>query len=216
MLFRSDHDSLGSDHPESNARAATRIAERLSHGGEWAGGPRSRRGHRVDGDDEDGGYWLSIALPSVRRAEPSAGEPVLLVDGVGAPAVRVTSLLDDATVADAARERTALIARAITRAAAKYVVTKAVKDKNGAVAGSIANLGASLLERADVRSWHVLPHEVTLLRVHAPAGQHRLQFASGAGQDPIELGPVTVRAGAIVIVPVRLWLDHTTRVIAAR
>lgn len=216
FLGESDHDSLASDHRESKTGVAARIAARLSHGGEWSGGPRARGRHHGDDDEEEGGYWLSIAFPSVRRTASPADETIVLVDGASVPSVRVTSLLDDATVADAGRERTALIARAITRAAAKYVVTKAVKDKKGGVAGSIANIGASLLERADVRSWHVLPHEITLVRMHAPAGQHRLQLASGSGRDPIEIGPVAVRAGMVSIAAVRLWRDPSARTIAER
>lgn len=167
---------------------------------------RPRRGHDRDGDDDDdGGYWLSVALSSVRRAERVAGEPMLLVDGATVASVRVAALLDEATIADEGRERTALLARAVARAAAKYVVTKAVRDKKGEVAGSIANIGASLLERADNRSWHLLPQEITLLRVHAPAGQRQLQLAIGSEERRIELGPVSVRAGMVSITAVRLW-----------
>jgi len=170
------------------------------------------RGHDRDGDDDDdSGYWLSVAFPSVRRAERAAGEPMLLVDGVNVVNARVASLLDDATVADAGRERTALLARAVARAAAKYVVTKAVKDKKGEVAGSIANIGASLLERADIRSWHLLPQEITLLRAHTPAGQRQLQLAIGSEASRIEIGPVNVRAGMVTIAAVRLWRDPATR-----
>lgn len=167
---------------------------------------RPRRGHDRDGDDDDdGGYWLSVALSSVRRAERVVGEPMLLVDGATVASVRVAALLDEATIADEGRERTALLARAVARAAAKYVVTKAVRDKKGEVAGSIANMGASLLERADNRSWHLLPQEITLLRVHAPAGQRQLQVAIGSEERRIELGPVSVRAGMVSITAVRLW-----------
>lgn len=161
-----------------------------------------------DGDDDDGGsrsYRLSVAFPAVRRAVRAAGEPVLLVDGTPVTTVRVASLLDDAALADEGRERAALLARAVARAAAKYVVIKAVKDKTGAVAGSIANIGASLLERADIRSWHLLPQEITLLRVRAAPGQRQLQLAIGREASRVELGPVTVRAGMVTIAAVRLW-----------
>ena len=170
-------------------------------------GPRRpRRGRDRDDDvDDDGGYWLSVAFSSVRRAERVTGEPMLLVDGATLANVRVAALLDEATIADEGRERSALLARAVARAAAKYVVTKAVRDKKGEVAGSIANIGASLLERADIRSWHLLPQDITLLRVHAPAGRRQLQLAIGSEARRIELGPVNVRAGMISIAAVRLW-----------
>ena len=56
-------------------------------------------------------------------------------------------------------------------------------SKKGEVAGTIANVGASLLERADIRSWHLLPQEITLMRVRASAGVHNLQvYANAADQ----------------------------------
>ena len=222
FLGDSDRDSMRTGDHEWNPTAASRIAERLSRG--IAGSLSSQRGPhgrrrgqgRNDDDERNGGYWLSVAFPSVRRAERAANEPVVLVDGATVANARVVSVLDDATMADEGRERVALLTRAIVRAVAKYVVTKAVKDNTGDVAGSIANVAASMLERADVRSWHVLPQEITLVRVHAAAGQRQLQLALGSETNPIELGPVTVRAGTVTIATVRVWQDPVTRVIAAR
>jgi hypothetical protein len=125
--------------------------------------------------------------------------------------------LDDAASADERRERADLLARAVMRAAAKYAITKAVKDEKGEVAGRIANIGASLLERADVRSWHLLPQEIALVRVRAPTGQHQLQLAIG-GPDAsrVELGPINVRPGLTTITAVRLWREPTMAQIATR
>ncbi|MEO8623006.1 MAG: hypothetical protein ABI625_18170 [bacterium] len=215
FLGDADRDSLRATDHESNSNRASRIAERIARGEDGPRGPHRRRPDNDDDDDEDG-YWLSVSFPSVRRGDPSIGEATLLVDGASVTNARMVSLLDDAVVADEGRERTALLARAIARAAAKYVVTKAVKDNKGDVAGSIANIGASLLERADVRSWHLLPQEITLLRVHAAAGQRQLQLALGGDATRIDIGPVNVRAGMVTIAAVRLWRDPATRVIAAR
>ncbi len=172
------------------------------------GGPRHGRDHeyaRHEGDDDDDGYWLSVALPSVRRSPRSAGGTTMFVDGASAVALRVSTLVDDAVTADEQRERASFLTRATARAAAKYVIAKAVKDKKGEVAGSIANIGASLLERADIRSWHLLPQEVSLLRVRMPAGQHSLQVAVGAESARVDVGTVSVRAGLTTIAAVRLW-----------
>ena len=213
FLGDSDRDSLRAGNREPNSHLASRIAERLAREVNASRGTHrsehvSRhppRGQDGDDDDGDGGYWLSVSVSSVRRTARVAGEPLLLVDGASVAGARVASLLDDATAADEGRERTGMLARAIARAAAKYVVTKAVQHGKGDVAGSIANIGASVLERADVRSWHLLPQEITLLRVHAPAGRRRLQLVTNAGALPIELGPVIVRAGMVTITAVRVW-----------
>jgi hypothetical protein len=183
------------------------------------GGPRYGRGHesaRRDGDDDDDGYWLSVALPSVRRSHRSAGEPTMFVDGASAVTWRMNTLLDDAVTADEQRERVSLLMRATARAAAKYVIAKAVKDKKGEVAGSIANIGASLMERADIRSWHLLPQEISLLRVRVPAGQHSLQVAIGTDSARVDVGAVSVRAGLTTIAAVRLWKEPAPPLIAAK
>ena len=132
----------------------------------------------------------------------------MVVDGESVRAVSVTSLLDDAAGADEGRERAGVIARATARAAAKYAVTKAVKDKKGNVAGTMAHIGASLMERADIRSWHVLPQTVTLLRVRVSAGLHQVQLEVGEGLPSVDLGQVVVRSGAVVIASTRMWNEN--------
>jgi hypothetical protein len=185
------------------------------------GGPRHGRGHeyarREDHDDNgDDGYWLSVALPSVRRSHRSAGEPTIVVDGTSAATSRMSMLLDDAVTADEQRERASFLTRATARAAAKYVITKAVKDKKGEVAGSLANIGASLMERADIRSWHLLPQEISLLRVRVPAGQHNVAIAVGESGGRVDVGAVSVRAGLTTIAAVRLWNEPAPPLIAIK
>jgi hypothetical protein len=164
--------------------------------------------HRHHDDDDD--YHLTVAFPSLRRsARPWGGDVRLAVDGAAVNGVTASAVIDDASEVDARRERLALASRAVARAATKYVVTKAIKDKKGEVAGQIANFGASLLERADVRSWHVLPQAITLVRVRVPTGTRavRIDVGEGWAVRTVDVGTVAVRAGALTIVPVRLWRD---------
>jgi len=217
LLGESDRDSVERKERGRNAVSIAAAAERMSRssGAESAPvvGGSPGRPHR-DHDDDDG-YWLRVAFPSIRKAARVRGEPTIVVDGGAARGARIASVLDDAVSADEDRDRAALIGRAVARAAAKYALTKAVKDKKGEVAGSIANFGASLLERADIRSWHVLPQEITLLRVRVPAGQRQLQVDLGDGLDRVELGAVTVRAGQATIVSVRIWKEGAPNLIAS-
>ncbi|NUP70517.1 MAG: hypothetical protein HOQ17_13430 [Gemmatimonadaceae bacterium] len=151
-----------------------------------------------------------MAFPSLRRSlRPWGGDVRLAVDGTAVDGVTMSAVVDDASEVDARRERVALATRAVARAATKYVVTKAVKDKKGEVAGKIANFSASLLERADVRSWHVLPQTVTLARVRVPAGTRAVRIDVGEGWSvrTVDVGTAFVRAGTLTIVPVRLWRD---------
>ena len=227
-----DRDSLRQD-GDSRRRATGRIAERITGGerrqaragsasavasayglGTYAP-PRHRR---HDHDDDDDGYHLTVAFPLLRRsAHPWGGDVRLAVDDAAVAGMTVSSVVDEASEVDARRERVALATRALARAATKYVVTKAIKDKKGEVAGSIANFGASLLERADVRSWHLLPQEVSIVRVRVPAGTRavRVQVGEGWAVRTVELGNVVVRRGELTIVPVRLWRDPPPAAVVA-
>ena len=163
---------------------------------------------RHSSGDDGNDYHLTIAFPALRRsARPWGGSPRLAVDGDTLGRVGVVSVVDDASAADEHRERSSIVARAVARAAVKYAVAKAIKDKQGEVAGTLANLGASLLERADVRSWHLLPQEITLVRMRLPAGARvvRLRIGEGSATRTVELGTIVVHAGTVSVAPVRLW-----------
>jgi hypothetical protein len=60
-----------------------------------------------------------------------------------------------------------------------------------------------------VRSWHLLPQEVELLRARVPAGTRsiRVEVEGDGPRRIIELGTVTMRSRALTIVPVRLWRE---------
>jgi hypothetical protein len=219
-LGDSDRDSLGQSN-ESRERAASRIARTA---GTWGGGDirqSSAGASRIDalpmyftrrrhhGDDDDG-HYLSIAFPSIRRsARPWGGAVTVAADGRPAVAGQLVAEIDDASAADERRERVAVATRAIARAAAKYAVTKVVRDKKGETAGTIAEIAASLLERADVRSWHLLPRELTLARLRLAAGARRVRLVIGRDGETrvVDLGTVTIAGGTVTIVPVRLWSD---------
>jgi hypothetical protein len=186
-----------------------------------AGGADSARVDRRRHRDDDGGYWLAVAFPALRRGGRPLRETMRVsADGVAVDGMRIASVLDDAAAVDERRDRVATMARAVARASAKYAITKAVKDKKGETAGTLANMGASLLERADVRSWHLLPQEVQLVRLTVPAGTRSLSVelpCEGGATRVVELGQVVVHAGQLTILPYRLWRDApSVPVVASR
>ena len=171
---------------------------------------RARRRHDKQHNDDDD-YWIAVAFPTLRRSSRQWGSAARLrVEDGAADAVRITSVVDDAASADERRDRLAMLARATARAGAKYALAKAVKDKKGDAAGTLANYGASLLERADVRAWHLLPQEVQLYRTRMAAGTHvvRLEVSEGGVTRTVDLGTVMVRPGRVTIAPFRLWKEH--------
>ena len=212
-----DSDEVADDGsaPAADPRRTTNASAVLGPDGTFAAdsarSPRHGRRHRHD-DDAD--YWIAIAFPALRASARGWGTAAQLdADGTGRETVRIAAVVDDAANADERRDRLAMLARATARAGAKYALSKAVKDKKGESAGTLANYGASLLERADVRSWHLLPQTVELLRARMPAGAHtvRVKLTDGASARTIELGTVVVRAGTLTILPYRVWRDDDAR-----
>jgi hypothetical protein len=171
----------------------------------------SSRHRDHDHDDE---HYLSIAFPVLRRsARPWGGAVTVMADDRPATPGQLVADVDAASASDERRERAAVATRAIARAAAKYAVAKAVRDKKGETAGTIAELAGALLERADVRSWHLLPRELTLARVRLPAGARRVRLSIGRDGETrtVDLGTVAIAGGGVTIVPVRLWTDPSAR-----
>ncbi|MEO6528061.1 MAG: hypothetical protein ABIP93_15680 [Gemmatimonadaceae bacterium] len=223
VYYGGDDDDSSHRRHEGREHPAARIAHRIGQPGDPRRGPAGpsseitanddttrARNRRADHADDDG-YWLAVAFSALRRSARPWRESVRLdTTGVLGEAVRIVGVIDDAATVDERRARAAMLIRATARASTKYVVTKAVRDKKGETAGRLSNFGASLLERADVRSWHLLPQEVQLFRARMPAGLRtlRLEVADGSGARVVEIGPVTVRAGAVTIVPQRLWSDR--------
>lgn len=164
------------------------------------------RSDRHDTTRADVARYVTIAYPELRRAPP-ASDVLAVVVGDAPPLPAASASVDDAADADARRERTAVAARGAARAVAKAAVTQLIADKKGELAGDIASAGAALLERSDVRSWHLLPQRVALVRVRVRAGTQTVRLAVGTvpAARMVDLGTVTVKPGALTIVTKRLW-----------
>jgi hypothetical protein len=169
----------------------------------------SKHGYRQDYDDDgDDIRRLSIAFPVLRRTTLTwPGTLHLTADSSVTTVASISASVDDASGVDERRARLAIITRAVARAATKYAVAKAVEDKKGELASTIAELGGNLLERSDIRSWHVLPQELELIRLRVPSGARNLilEVGSGSSLKRLRIPSVQVQAGTVSIVPVRLW-----------
>lgn len=152
--------------------------------------------------------------------------PVLADEGRAPRPVRVRAgdVADDTFVrfdvaADARGDfdasRGTMIARTMLRAASKVALSSAAKDAvekkdevAGQVVGVLANLGTALTERADTRCWHLLPGEVSMLRLRLPAGTHDLTLevdgAAGSSSN-VSLGSVDIVPGRTTFVTHRIW-----------
>lgn len=181
----------------------------LEPAGERLGGRvRAVADDRRRGEDDD-------RLPYVMRLAWAAYRPLperprasiaLEVDGRTGEAARLPLDLSAGVMADEADGRAWAIARAVARAWTKLAIARAIEEEAGEeneavgrILGAVANAGAVFLERADTRSWALVPDRVEILRIDLPPGEHALALRSSSGAA-LDLGTVRVAEGATTVV----------------
>jgi len=170
--------------------------QRVSHDSE-ADGERQC----VEKDDDELPYLLKVAWPVYREGTRTQPARLIAHDTVPFP---VRADVSRGVVADFERERALIVARTIARGTAKLALTKgaenSLEEKHeaaGMLIGLLGNIGNVLLERADTRSWHLLPAGISIARVTLPPGEHELNVQIGPRTVP--LGDVTLDAGRVRI-----------------
>ena len=108
-----------------------------------------------------------------------------------------------------------ILIKAVARTALKYELARGIEkevDKKNEILGEIAfltaNAAAALFERADTRSWHLLPDELSVVRLRLPPGTHPLTLEVETGEGDtrlIDLGDVNVRDGSVHVLSARVW-----------
>lgn len=179
---------------------------------------RRAQEHETDDDDDelaaDAERWVRIAVPTLRRA-PSIPErpPELLVDGRAAnrlaQPLAAGASVDDGSAADEARDRVGTIAREVARATTRFALARAVRGRAGETSGRVVAIAAALTARADVRSWHLLPQRVNLVRVRLPVGTHAIALRrdGDTGGTTVNVGALPVARGRTTIGTIRLWRE---------
>lgn len=145
----------------------------------------------------------------------TADTPEVASDSLSVP-TRMTIDLSSVATSEFDARIGGIVAKAIVRATTKYLVVKAVKeeikeeDKTlGTIFGFFGNAAAVASERADTRSWHLLPGAIRVARLSLPAGMHdiavELEPYRNAKPVRMDLGEVRVRPGSVTILPLRSW-----------
>ena len=171
--------------------------------------------------------WMKIAWPVYHRPPVLDKRPwVTLGDGSAVP-MELQADVSDAVVSDYNRQSALLFARALARAAVKEALAEAAeeaaesdskdaKKKKKSEAGAwfaktAVSLAGDVMERADTRSWQVLPSQLGVIRLQVPAGVQsiRITVPSNGRQSgqTLDLGEVNVRPGALTFVTARAWGD---------
>lgn len=183
---------------------------------------RQRDRHR-DGrrDFTPADVWLKLAWPVYHRPPVLDGRPWITIgDGSAAP-ISLQADVSDAVVADYNRQAALLLTRAVARAAVKQALAEVAeksadgkggkKKREGWLAREAVELTGRLLERADTRSWQLLPSQVGVVRLEVPAGRQNLKLTlpayNGRGGRSVELGDVTIHPGSVTFLTTRIWGD---------
>ncbi len=141
-------------------------------------------------------------------AEQPAPRPTVVHPGMrGSVSAAVTDEFED--------KLGGMMIKAVARTALKYELARGIEkelDKENEILGEIAfltaNAAAALFERADTRSWHLLPDAVSVVRLRLPPGTHPLTLEVETGQGDtrlIDLGQVDVRDGSVQVLSARVW-----------
>lgn len=111
--------------------------------------------------------------------------------------------------------RAQIMAKSLVRAVAKMSLAEGIEEAAseedetlGDVLGVAAQVAGALLERADTRSWHLLPDRLEVYLLRLPPGQHVLEARArrpGGGERRIRVGPVDVEPGGVHVVTARDW-----------
>ncbi|CAN5742326.1 hypothetical protein BH23GEM8_BH23GEM8_17400 [soil metagenome] len=217
-IYPTDINGLGEDDEDGIMAAAARIMARLA----GSGVERARWGSTLDDHPIsqlahalEGAHVLRLAWPASRRSVHGPEVRVWVNDSL----VTVTRVGDLSYLSESEldAQRLTMATRMVARGMARYLVSreaeKATEKKHGEVAGFVigrlTNLMANELERADTRSWSLLPDQVSMVRAHLPVGNHRVRLeVFGEGGELLEardLGTLTVAAGDLVLRSERVW-----------
>lgn len=227
-IFGEDLEGLRGDDGDGVSAVAVRISERLLHTflTEPQGKNRRERAawERSWGDvrharwagETSGAYVLRLAWPEARR-EASRPAAVRVWVGDSLASVMPAGDLSAVVQREVEEQRPAVLARLVARGLTKYLLSREMErtaeDEGGELAGflvgRLSNLAANELERADTRSWSLLPDRISLVRVRLPAGIYPVRVEALGDEGEVlasrELAPVVIRQGSLELRSERVW-----------
>lgn len=200
--------ALAGGNDEVRRRTAERVCGRLG-----ARHPRPASG-RVE--------FFTVSWPTFRSTEQKTMDGRRLAVRVdSAPDAGAPFVVDvsGAVRADFERGQAARVARSVVRAAARFAalreaghqLAKSDDEKGKKKAASVAlgvglaalSLTSAAIDRADTRSWQVLPASLAYVRLRLRVGEQEVKVVSG--NEVVTLGHVRVRSGEVALLSHRGW-----------
>jgi tetratricopeptide (TPR) repeat protein len=161
--------------------------------------------------------FVRLALPTYRLRAESAASVVQAASENNARGGIDVSLpvdLSACVMEEFAADASFVLAKSIARSAARYSIARGLESGArgrgqvlGEVIGLLADAAAEALERADTRSWRLLPASLGVVRLQLPIGEHPLTIQTGSGDavPGCDLGTVRVEADRTPILSCRAW-----------
>ncbi|HEX8695805.1 MAG TPA: hypothetical protein VF746_25540 [Longimicrobium sp.] len=163
----------------------------------------------------DGAYVMKLAWPEYRLEAAEAPRVRVLVDSqaVEGPVVQdLSAVMFRRWTGQRPGVFTRLVGRGIVKFLAVREMEKKAKKEDeslGWLVGRVGNLVGNALERADTRSWSLLPDRISVARFTLPPGEHRVRVEvlgpDGAVAETVDLGTVTLAPRGTLILNRRVW-----------
>jgi hypothetical protein len=169
--------------------------------------------HKVD-------YFLDVAVPALAAEQggcaSSCSARIRPVGVFGPGAAPVEVLRETVPAADLARhvehafarKEVSIWAKTFARALLKYAAQRTAKKDLGAVAGVLANLAGVATEKADTRSWLLLPGEIQIASLRVEPGQYQLvleAYGPGGRRWGSDLRTLEIAPGGLAIASWRVF-----------
>ena len=162
--------------------------------------PVARR--EFDTPIDDRWRLFTLAWPAYARPAALGSFDGVVVDAAALVAPLLRGDLSLAVAADFKRDRAARLARLVARAILRASLVRSADRSDRSLGDLTAAFGAAI-ERADTRSWHLLPADLQVVRLHLPPGTHTLALDVDGQQ--VALGALRVQPRTVQVVSTRLW-----------
>ncbi len=131
---------------------------------------------------------VPVSFPVIRDQGFAPGATTVSLEGIGPANVAAITSVDLMARRALRDDMPWIMLRAITRATAKAIIQRqARKRDDSGIAGAIAIIGSILTEKADERSWRMLPAQIGVARASVPHGRHRLTVQAGGASHEFEV-----------------------------
>ncbi|MGH8677202.1 MAG: COG3014 family protein, partial [Burkholderiales bacterium] len=149
---------------------------------------------------------VPMSFPVIRQDAFVARVQTISLDGIGTANVASITSIDLMARRALRDEMPWIMLRAITRATAKAIIQhEARRRDDSGVAAAVAIIGSVLTEKADERSWRMLPAQIAVARASVAPGRHKLAVDSGGTRREFDVNV----AGRYALVSIRMLGTET-------